>query len=539
MGYFMHSYSYYQHNNSLPCLSLSVDTKSLNPASHLKGDTRVTQLGYLAMSQLARPQLVRRKSGRYTVRFRMVGHTVPLISLSTRTTIRSTAVMRQNELAAAAKAFLLDKPEVSAKELREHLMTIAEGLLTEPTDDYWNGVEVAVLEDAKANLRHIAARERLTVEQQAYIAEALKVLTAGQRRVDYGDASGLLEFVASGRPSGPNSNDYDDNNHTNESTLSDAVSILKVEQGDDPVDFNRLTDSVLAEKALSLKKSSYADLRASLGSVLRYIPDGMDIMNRAEWLGVRDAMVADGLAYSTINKLLTKSKMAIDYGLMNKQLPNGRNPIERLKLTKDAESKRRAFTDDEVAALLEQVGHVDSADSVTRKWAAMLSVVTGARAAEIAHLTKRDIVTIDGITCIDINENGHHKSVKNKHSVRLVPLTTSKAIGFDVEEFLEWVSRVDCDTDAPLFGMTPAAYSHWFNRKVVREALGDVQNVSLHSLRHWLASRLKGRGVALVDAQGVLGHSSQSITFDLYGKGHAIGRLRDALQVALSGEFIQ
>ncbi|EIH5497120.1 tyrosine-type recombinase/integrase [Shigella flexneri] len=87
--------------------------------------------------------------------------------------------------------------------------------------------------------------------------------------------------------------------------------------------------------------------------------------------------------------------------------------------------------------------------------------------------------------------------------------------------------------EGPLFGMTPSAYSSWFNSRVLTEALGDSQDVSLHSLRHWLATRMKERGVNLVDAQGILGHSSQSITYDLYGKGHAVGRLADVLKTAL------
>ncbi|MGR9874863.1 tyrosine-type recombinase/integrase [Escherichia coli] len=81
--------------------------------------------------------------------------------------------------------------------------------------------------------------------------------------------------------------------------------------------------------------------------------------------------------------------------------------------------------------------------------------------------------------------------------------------------------------------MTPSAYSSWFNSRVLTEALPDAENVSLHSLRHWLATRMKERGVNLVDAQGILGHSSQSITYDLYGKGHAVGRLAEVLKTAL------
>lgn len=446
--------------------------------------------------------------------------------------------MRQRELAATAKAFMLDRPEVSLQELTEHLRSMAEQFLTDASDDYWNGLEVATLVDEKSNLKELAATQALSLDQQKGIRLALEVLTAAQQRVDTGDTSGLIKLI-------------DDNNHTDYSTIGDSTSILKNEQGDRPVvftqerqpevticSFSELVSSLLAEKVQTLKSSSYKDLSSSLNTVSRFLPEDMDLMSRSEWLAVRNAMLASEVRPSTINKLLTKAKMCLDYGLMNGQL-EGRNPIERMKLTKDVDSKRRAFTDEELERLLVRVEaeyqftrHTAHTTSEARRWATLVSVVTGARSAEVCHLIKRDIVTIDKMVCIDINEDGDGKSVKNKHSVRLVPLTDG-AYGFDLTSFLSWVDAQP--DDGPLFGMTPSAYSSWFNSRVLTEALPDADNVSLHSLRHWLATRMKERGVNLVDAQGILGHSSQSITYDLYGKGHAVGRLADALNLALVG----
>ncbi|EIY0449718.1 site-specific integrase [Escherichia coli] len=492
-------------------------------------DTRLTQIKDLAV-----PQLVRRANGRYTIRFRLKGQTIPFLSVSTRSTDRRVATMRQRELAATAKAFMLDRPEVSLQELTEHLRSMAEQFLTDASDDYWNGLEVATLVDEKSNLKELAATQALSLDQQKGIRLALEVLTAAQQRVDTGDASGLIKLI-------------DDNNHTDYSTIGDSTSILKNEQGDRPavftqerqssVVFSSLVSSLLAEKVQTLKSSSYKDLSSSLNTVSRFLPEDMDLMSRSEWLAVRDAMLASEVRPSTINKLLTKAKMCLDYGLMNGQL-EGRNPIERMKLTKDIDSKRRAFTDEELERLLVRVEseyqftrHTAHTTSEARRWASLVSVVTGARSAEVCHLTKRDIVTLDnGLVCIDINEDGDGKSVKNKHSVRLVPLTDD-AYGFDLASFLSWVDTQP--DEGPLFGMTPSAYSSWFNSRVMTEALGDAENVSLHSLRHWLATRMKERGVNLVDAQGILGHSSQSITYDLYGKGHAVGRLAEVLKTAL------
>ncbi|HAV2104591.1 TPA: site-specific integrase [Escherichia coli] len=510
-------------------------------------DTRLTQTTPCSHSQInllsvAKPQLVRRANGRYTIRFRLKGQTTPFLSVSTRSTDRRVATMRQRELAATAKAFMLDRPEVSLQELTDHLRSMAEQFLTDASDDYWNGLEVATLVDEKSNLKELAATQALSLDQQKGIRLALEVLTAAQQRVDTGDTSSLIKLIDGGV-----SQLTDDNNHTDYSTISDSTSILKNEQGDRPavltqerqpsVVFSSLVSSLLAEKVQTLKTSSYKDLSSSLNTVSRFLTTGMDLMSRSGWLAVRDAMLAAEVRPSTINKLLTKAKMCLDYGLMNGQL-EGRNPIERMKLTKDTDSKRRAFTDEELERLLVRVEaeyqftrHTAHTTSEARRWATLVSVVTGARSAEVCHLTKRDIVTLDnGLVCIDINEDGDGKSVKNKHSVRLVPLTDG-AYGFDLKSFLEWVDMQP--DEGPLFGMTPSAYSSWFNSRVLTEALPDAENVSLHSLRHWLATRMKERGVNLVDAQGILGHSSQSITYDLYGKGHAVQRLAEVLKTAL------
>ncbi|HDS1839903.1 TPA: site-specific integrase [Escherichia coli] len=509
-------------------------------------DTRLTQTTPCSHSQInllgvAKPQLVRRANGRYTIRFRLKGQTTPFLSVSTRSTDRRVAKMRQRELAATAKAFMLDRPEVSLQELTDHLRSMAEQFLTDASDDYWNGLEVATLVDEKSNLKELAATQALSLDQQKGIRLALEVLTAAQQRVDTGDTSGLIDIVMN------NSRDSGTSNLTDDSTIGDSMAILSNEQGvstevftrerQPSVVFSSLVSSLLAEKVQTLKSSSYKDLSSSLNTVSRFLPEDMDLMSRSEWLAVRDAMLAAEVRPSTINKLLTKAKMCLDYGLMNGQL-EGRNPIERMKLTKDTDSKRRAFTDEELERLLVRVEseyqftrHTAHTTSEARRWASLVSVVTGARSAEVCHLTKRDVVTLDnGLVCIDINEDGDGKSVKNKHSVRLVPLTDG-ACGLDLKSFLEWVDMQP--DEGPLFGMTPSAYSSWFNSRVLTEALPDAENVSLHSLRHWLATRMKERGVNLVDAQGILGHSSQSITYDLYGKGHAVGRLAEVLKTAL------
>lgn len=128
--------------------------------------------------------------------------------------------MRQRELAATAKSFMLDRPDVSLQELTEHLRSMAEQFLTDASDDYWNGLEVATLVDEKSNLKELAATQALSLDQQKGIRLALEVLTAAQQRVDTGDTSGLIDIVM--------------NNLTNNSTICDSMAILSNEQGVKP-----------------------------------------------------------------------------------------------------------------------------------------------------------------------------------------------------------------------------------------------------------------------------------------------------------------
>ncbi|CAM8204146.1 integrase [Escherichia coli] len=221
--------------------------------------------------------------------------------------------MRQRELAATAKAFMLDRPEVSLQELTEHLRSMAEQFLTDASDDYWNGLEVATLVDEKSNLKELAATQALSLDQQKGIRLALEVLTAAQQRVDTGDTSSLIKLIGGGVSQ---LTDGDDNNLTNNSTICDSTLILRNEQGVSPqvftrerqpsVVFSSLVSSLLAEKVQTLKSSSYKDLSSSLNTVSRFLPEDMDLMSRSEWLAVRDAMLAAEVRPSTINKLLTK-----------------------------------------------------------------------------------------------------------------------------------------------------------------------------------------------------------------------------------------
>ena len=488
-------------------------------------DTILTQgPEVITLSILAKPYLIRRKgSGRYTMRLRKVGSTTPLISIGLRTTSRSLAMTHLNELAATAKAFLLDNPEVTAEQLREHLKDMAEGLLTDASSDYWDGVEVSHLHDAKANLREIAAKQSLSIEQHHHLAASLKVINAAQKRVNEGDSGPLLDILKG-----------------LESAEGVSTQILEEKQGSylseltrehlapefKPLEFDELSSIYMAEHSVNLKPASQRDIASAHKTLKRYTRGiNWKTHTRAEVSAARDAMRESGLADATVNKMMAKLCAVMNWAVQNGHVDHDYTKGLKVKNTK---SKRRAFRDDELTKVIEVIA---SEREPHKRLFGMLAVITGARCGELAQLTKADIVNEAGYVCIDLNESDE-KSLKNEGSARMVPLIDG-AYGFNLNEFSEWVSALP-EKNSLVFGMSRDIASKWFNEKVLPNALPDRdKSLVLHSLRHTMATMMKQAGVAESIAGDVLGHTSQSITFGLYGKAKSVTLMAEALKKTL------
>lgn len=475
----------------------------------------------ISLARLAVPQLVRRKtSGRYTMRLREIGSMSSMVSIGLRTTNRQEAMTRMKELAATAKAFLLDNPEATQKELNEHLKSMALTLLTDNVGDYWSGLEVDHLGDAKADLKTLA-QGSLSVHQQEHIVKALEVITAAQARVHSGDSKPLLDVV-----------------YQLDSTDGAPTAILRNDVRDNPTDFTQghhkedelcweqLSSIYRSEHSINLKPASQVDI-ASAHKTLARFTQGVNwkAHTRAQVVTIRDAMIAEGLALSTVNKLLAKLCACINWARLNGHISH--DYTKGLKV-KGVESSRRAFSEDELSKVVDTI---TNERELNKKLFGQLAVITGARCGELTQLTKEDIVEIEGVgLCIDINDSGE-KTLKTKASARIVPLIDG-AQGFNLKEFREFVAKAPAGV--PLFKLDRNRMSKWFNEKVLPEALPDrTGDLVLHSLRHTLATLLKQAEVSESVAQDVLGHANQSITFGLYGKAKSVERMREALEKTL------
>lgn len=241
---------------------------------------------------------------------------------------------------------------------------------------------------------------------------------------------------------------------------------------------------------------------------------------RADLVGMRETLLETRKA-STVNKLLVHTSSVLSWSVSTGLLTVAYD--KKLTITKGADSSRTAFTKGQLDVL--QAASVGYLRGDWKGHALALGIATGARIGEIHQLSGVDLYKDphSGLWVIDINDR-EGKTLKNSFSRRIVPV-----VGIP-EATLEDLAA----TDGRLFAMSMSGFSQMVNG-AIRDILATTagEGLSFHSLRHSLASDLKTAGVPLGTAQEILGHSSGSISYDLYGGAAKsdLKRLGDALRL--------
>lgn len=436
-------------------------------------------------------------------------------------------------LRATLGAFQLDNPNSTWEELADHLKDIAEGILATHTHRENLDDMALIYSEWRSDLGEIAMTAALTAPQAKAAVMGGRIMQAAERRLagEPMELVGIIEELtkecstsvplacSSLSVGAPPANQANTSNEPTEMTFSALAALYMAEQKDNvqasTLHETRYSCGVLA-KALSNGDGSELNLKTHTREDL--------VTLKANLLKIRKS--------STVNKLLTRLSTVLTWAVNNGYLD--RTFDKGLKIGKGAESSRKAFTQEQVETIMD---HASTLPVYSwERWALSLGVITGARIGEIYQLTKADVSEVDKCWAIDINDN-NGKTLKNKHSKRLVPLVDG-AYGFDLKLFLEFVE----DSQGRLF----TAKEHSFNKplnEILRTVLGleSGGDLSFHSLRHSMASLMKSKGIAVGLAQDILGHSSQTITFDLYGGNQRIGmeKLGDALKEAFKKETAQ
>jgi integrase len=284
-----------------------------------------------------------------------------------------------------------------------------------------------------------------------------------------------------------------------------------------PLAFKNLSSLYLADRAGEQKPSTLSSTKFTHG-VLSEALGPMDLRthSREDLVALREQL-ATTRKPSTVNQILMKLSAVLSWAVENGHIEKSFD--KKLKFTKGLESSRKVFSQDQIAKLMAYAAKLP--ETSWKRWLLSLGVITGGRLNEIAQLTTNDVQTLDsGITVIHINEAGEGKSIKNKRSERMVPLTEG-AYGFDLAAFLRYVEACCRNGAGPLAQIGYRPSGEWVNQQAIPAALVDSYERGLvfHSLRHSLASLMQAKGIPMTHAQAVMGHASGTITFDTYGSG--------------------
>jgi integrase len=465
-------------------------------------------------TRLAKPYHYRR-NGIYYLRLRETGSTTQATSISLKTSDRKAAMDASRRLAETIRSFHLDHPEATWSELREHLLWVAEGLLSCSHDVHSLRDWGDLYEDVRTNLTEIAATMSLNVDQHEHVTKAKDVMAAAQVRLQ-GDSVPLVKIIR-----GLEGNPEPALKHVSDVSL--PISVKGPALTFEALSVLYMADRAQDQKASTLKETKvcHGTLSASLGS--------LDLRNhsREDLVALRDRL-SEGRMPSTVNKLLVKLSAVLTWAKDNGHLVNTFD--KKLKLTKGLESTRKAFSQAQVSKLMAYANNLP--ETSWKRWLLSLGIITGGRLNEISQLCIGDIQTLDsGVAVIHINEVGEGKSIKNKRSERLVPLTDG-AYGFDLAAFLRYVEACKISGSDALAQIGYKTAGEWANQQAIPAALGDsfVAGLTFHSLRHSLASLMQVKGVPVVHAQAVMGHASGTITFDTYGSGVPVEVIAEMLR---------
>lgn len=448
-----------------------------------------------------------RRSGIYYLRVRPRGCSSRSLTISLRSTDRPTAMTLSKDILKTLAVFHLDQPEASWQDLRERLKDIAEDALTMGHSDDTRSLYMEIYDRMAHHLAESSSLEGFNTDQQRAAGMGQRVLRAAQARLD-GRPDGLVEII-------------DELSCGTPVALSPSLSVYAT---DEPLTFENLSGLFLAERKGNVTNSTLNSVTSNCRTLSGLLGDlNLRTHTRADMVTLK-AKVVEGRKPLTINKLLTQLTSVMDWAKNNGHIE--RSFDKGLKIERGAESTRKPISRDQVVTLMTHVNALPVGD--WKRWALSLGVLTGARIGELYQLTKEDVKQVDGITVIDINkdENGG-KTLKNNFSVRQVPLVDG-AYGFALEAFLEWVEG----SQGKLFTQK----EHSFNKPLndaLREPLGlkSGGDQSFHSLRHSLSGLLKAAATPEVIAQGITGHSSGNITYDLYAGSQKlpVGTLHEAL----------
>ncbi len=237
---------------------------------------------------------------------------------------------------------------------------------------------------------------------------------------------------------------------------------------------------------------------------------GDELIVKSESLGFEAISIATAEKYlSEVNRFFD---WCVSLGLLE------RNCFSMLKAKKSKvkdNEQREAYNENQLSELI-KASIQDWNEISDLGWILIIAIELGMRKNEIAQLHKLDVTEVDGINCLYITDRLPLQSVKNKYSIRYLPITKSM-IRLVFLDFVE--SKQDM-----LFDSLTYCKKNKYSRKVsehyseINRSLFDNDKLTFYSIRHYFVDKLKQNELPEDAVAEINGRKHNKETFGRYGK---------------------
>jgi integrase len=262
------------------------------------------------------------------------------------------------------------------------------------------------------------------------------------------------------------------------------------------------------------------------------------------------------MAPTSINKYMDRISQVLTHAVNSDYIQKNhfRNPLLRIKDTRNDKDLRQSFTDEDLSKIFKGDLYLLPTDK-TRSyyWTYLLLQYTGSRLNEICQLHVKDIKQEDGVWFIEHIKCCDKKKIKGFEGIGTIARRTPLHDELIEHGFLEYVHDIErnakLDKDGylrlfPDFTYTEKARygkkaSEFFNGKNgddgykhrinLRSTEGEFK-LDIHSFRHTVATALQQAGVAKDIGFAITGHKEKNQSVgDRYRKGYTLLQLQEAI----------
>jgi len=241
-----------------------------------------------------------------------------------------------------------------------------------------------------------------------------------------------------------------------------------------------------------------------------------------------------GLKEKTIREYKAACSQMLDFAVKHEFA--SKNPFEQVKVKHSKATPRCRWTRPQLKTLFTTMSFTqpNRKDHPDDYWIPLVLLHTGARPSEICQLRTKDVVTIDGISCLKITDEGDGQTVKTTNAIRAVPIH-SKLLELG---FLAFVRQRRRQGSGQLFECKPTGkFGEWsknferrFDRRLSQLGFAAGQRPTAYSFRHTIIDELKQQNVPEHVTADLAGQSRKGITYGHYGKVTPIEQLKSVIE---------